>query len=591
MYDFMEYCLRRYYPLLDFQVPKGLSLRLSKLPSSVFKTTSTMNALPVLDGSIGYLFTSRPLQIDDSASVRFRHMVDRFRIICLDHGIREADQWSEYGPDGKRRKDYLLSGRLNLANARLEALYSRRVSKHRQYVISGVSDPASKAASHISAQYQYDKGKYCAEVSFTTDDGLIGIRGLYNFGQDFDNSFQTMQAERQHQTLGLQAELGEQQRVIADVMGLDDEGKRKLREESKRQGDVEGGEKTDATRRHGEKDEDLVPKLKESARMMMFDPALGSSAVLDEVDMLEEVEEETGRKQLNQRTGLLQDNAEAYNPEDEWAGESKERTRGYWSAGAELYYSATEKLGGVSMGLRYRTLPPLTPLAASADGHPYPTSTGPEHHQNYIPMTITQTLNPIMGHVSSSYAAQVSPDLGLCSRFDFNLYSYDSELTVGLEWWLREKRSLSSSTSITPPPPPSLAATLQTEDDGAGLVKTLEERRQERLQMEQLEAEAATQNQHPHSLAPVIGVLKARFGIQSGLAILWEGRFNKLLFSFGVVADMIPVAQAMSGSSSGARRSSGLSSSGNASGSGVGGGRPQNGVNVRSIGLEIQYFS
>ena len=123
MYDFMEYCLRRYYrasgwnednqyshlcatsrALLDFQAPQGLSLRLSKLPSSVFKTTTTMNALPLLEGSLGYLFTSRPLQIDDSASVRFRHLVDRFRIICLDHSIREADQWTEFGEDGKKRK-------------------------------------------------------------------------------------------------------------------------------------------------------------------------------------------------------------------------------------------------------------------------------------------------------------------------------------------------------------------------------------------------------------------------------------------------------------------------------------------------------
>lgn len=53
---------------------------------------------------MGYLFTSRALMIDDSASVRFRHLVDRFRIICLDHSIREADQWTEFDDDGKRRK-------------------------------------------------------------------------------------------------------------------------------------------------------------------------------------------------------------------------------------------------------------------------------------------------------------------------------------------------------------------------------------------------------------------------------------------------------------------------------------------------------
>jgi len=68
-----------------------------------------MNALPILEGSVGYLFTSRALRIDDSSSVRFRHLVDRFRIICLDHSIREADQWTEYGLDGKKRKGNSLS--------------------------------------------------------------------------------------------------------------------------------------------------------------------------------------------------------------------------------------------------------------------------------------------------------------------------------------------------------------------------------------------------------------------------------------------------------------------------------------------------
>ncbi|KAF9975895.1 Mitochondrial distribution and morphology protein 10 [Actinomortierella ambigua] len=257
------------------------------------------------------------------------------------------------------------------------------------------------------------------------------------------------------------------------------------------------------------------------------------------------------------------------------------------------------------MGLRYRSLPPLTASAASADGHPYPTSTGPEHHQHYIPVTITQTLNPIMGHVSSSYAAQVNPDLGLCTRFDFNLYSYDSELTVGLEWWLREKRGyvapsssatasssamIASSTSSSAAVAAAAAAAAEASD--AGLVKTLEERRQEQRQMEQLEAEAAAQSFHPHALAPVIGVLKARLGVQSGLAILWEGRFNKLLFSFGVVADMSTVGLSAPYAMSGAARRAGLGGAGTAAAAASGAsGRPSGGVNVRSIGLEIQYFS
>ncbi|KAK3847252.1 MAG: mitochondrial distribution and morphology protein 10 [Linnemannia gamsii] len=514
MYDFMEYCLRRYYrasgwnednqyshlcatsrALLDFQAPTGLSLRLSKLPSSVFKTTTTMNALPILEGSVGYLFTSRALMIDDSASVRFRHLVDRFRIICLDHSIREADQWTEFDGDGKRRKDYLLCGRMNLANARLEALYSRRISKHRQYVISGISDPASRSASHISAQYQYDKGKYCAEVSFTTDDGLIGVRGLYNFGKDFDESYNDMQKEgrRRRREAGLE----EQEEVT--LLNNMDSGSIELEQRSAEDTGTSTGRP-------------------ETLEMMSS----------------EDLERE--------RAGYLG---------EEKADESvaSERLRGYWSAGAEVYYSATEKLGGLSTGLRYRTLPPLVPVttttsevnkedSSSSGVTPrYPTSTAPEHHQNYIPITITQTLNPIMGHVSSSYAAQVHPDLGLCSRFDFNLYSYDSELTAGVEWWIRERKSASSNEQTATNPFPKTVGVPDMPETGSSSLATTSE----------------------STGQPIIGVIKARLGVQSGLAIMWEGRFNKLLFSLGFVGHVFsPHAQAPI---------------------------------VKSVGLEIQYFS
>lgn len=44
-----------------------------------------------------------------------------------------------------------------------------------------------------------------------------------------------------------------------------------------------------------------------------------------------------------------------------------------------------------------------------------------------------------MGHISSAYAAQVSQDLSLCSRFDFNVYSYESTWTFGSEWWMRKR--------------------------------------------------------------------------------------------------------------------------------------------------------
>lgn len=96
----MEYCLKRFYrssgwneenqysnlcswsrALLDFHTPRGLSLVISKLPTPQFKPSYTLNALPTLNGSIGYLYTSKPLEIGTSATVDFQDMIDRFRII------------------------------------------------------------------------------------------------------------------------------------------------------------------------------------------------------------------------------------------------------------------------------------------------------------------------------------------------------------------------------------------------------------------------------------------------------------------------------------------------------------------------------
>lgn len=47
----------------------------------------------------------------------------------------------------------------------------------------------------------------------------------------------------------------------------------------------------------------------------------------------------------------------------------------------------------------------------------------------------------MLGHMSGAYAARVTRDLSLCSRFDFNCYSYESEWTMGMEWWMRRSKS------------------------------------------------------------------------------------------------------------------------------------------------------
>lgn len=99
--------------------------------------------------------------------------------------------------------------------------------------------------------------------------------------------------------------------------------------------------------------------------------------------------------------------------------------RGRWSAGGEVFFSAKEPAAGLSAAVRFSTLPPLL-----------------SDHPAQPPTTMTATINPLIGQVSTAYAVETSADSAMASRFDFNLYSYDAELSVGGEWFRRRKRAV-----------------------------------------------------------------------------------------------------------------------------------------------------
>lgn len=148
---------------------------------------------------------------------------------------------------------------------------------------------------------------------------------------------------------------------------------------------------------------------------------------------------------------------------------------GRLSAGAEAYFSPLNKSGGVSTGLRFTTLP----------------------IHSGIPYTMTLTLNPLMGNLSSAYAVKAGPNLSFCSRFDFNVYSYESDVMLGMELWQR-KQAL---------PETSWARNLVR----SGWTKAEEE---------------------------VNGVLKARMDNNGKVGLLWECQVKDLLVSLGGSLDL-----------------------------------------------------
>src|SRR5258708_7406917 len=65
--------------ILDFAVPQGLHFHISKSPNPWFKTTYSMNALPSLNGSVAYIFSSCDLNVKCSADMQLKDVVERFR--------------------------------------------------------------------------------------------------------------------------------------------------------------------------------------------------------------------------------------------------------------------------------------------------------------------------------------------------------------------------------------------------------------------------------------------------------------------------------------------------------------------------------
>lgn len=89
------------------------------------------------------------------------------------------------------------------------------------------------------------------------------------------------------------------------------------------------------------------------------------------------------------------------------------------SCGAEFWLSGNTLNPGCSTTLRYLT---------------HSANTG-------RPIVVLLSWNPIFGHLATSYSAHVLKNLKLGTRYDFNLYSLQSNLSLGLEFWNKSAKN------------------------------------------------------------------------------------------------------------------------------------------------------
>ncbi|KAH8879912.1 hypothetical protein GQ53DRAFT_670949 [Thozetella sp. PMI_491] len=188
------------------------------------------------------------------------------------------------------------------------------------------------------------------------------------------------------------------------------------------------------------------------------------------------------------------------------AGE-RERIYGRFSAGGELYYGTLNKSGGVSLGMRFATLP--------------------SHRGS--PLAATLTINPLMGNISATYAVLARQYCSLATRMEFNVYSYESEWAVGMELWSRRKPA---------------GFLLGAEEDGTAKpsgevqqpkwrTRSFEAKMEWRLDPDPVvEEPARTEGQD------YLGVVKARLDQNFRVGLLWEGRLKSLIFSLGTGIDL-----------------------------------------------------
>ncbi|OAJ41471.1 hypothetical protein BDEG_25061 [Batrachochytrium dendrobatidis JEL423] len=106
-----------------------------------------------------------------------------------------------------------------------------------------------------------------------------------------------------------------------------------------------------------------------------------------------------------------------------------------WDMGTEVYYTAKENSGGCKYSKVY--------CIAFLDTHVnlvtfiHLVSLGARYKKQYqegVESILTLVANPIMGHLNSAYSTTVLKDMQMATRYSFNMYSFNADVSVGVEY-------------------------------------------------------------------------------------------------------------------------------------------------------------
>jgi hypothetical protein len=117
--------------LLDFTTPRGFRLHTASFVAEQFTAAATLSALPILDGSLAYTYTSKPLKgIQGTSSSALVNLVQGFREVKLPRAPEQSRDWEIW--QGGRRVDFRgIFQSVALADGRHTVL-RKDVSTHRK---------------------------------------------------------------------------------------------------------------------------------------------------------------------------------------------------------------------------------------------------------------------------------------------------------------------------------------------------------------------------------------------------------------------------------------------------------------------------
>ncbi|SCU83240.1 LADA_0C10330g1_1 [Lachancea dasiensis] len=205
------------------------------------------------------------------------------------------------------------------------------------------------------------------------------------------------------------------------------------------------------------------------------------------------------------------------------------------SLGAEMWFGVLNTSPACSTTLRYCT---------------HSANTG-------RPLTLTLSWNPLFGHVSSTYSVKTSSGATISSKYDFNLYSIESNLSFGCDVWRSgvQDIKLKKEDSAKPASPPSIERKAGYPDDklmfyhlmagssnsqkllddlNVTFAPSLHKIHQERSNIENYESSLREAN--------FTSVWRLSTSLRDrNLKVLWEGKYKEFLISAGTELTNTPL--------------------------------------------------